>query len=264
MLPKEIYENNSASEQIISESPVYWNIDRITTDGGIKQYVTGAEYPFKGHTSPEIMFACNQAKRLIVQGVKVIGLWGIFIGWRKLLEAYTEVSWKIMSPYILKYEFMTEVGQEIRDITVDFLMRLNLPTVQAILLSKIFSHLIEYDNAYRYRIEDIMSESKKEDFIKDPRKEIKRLIAILKERDAPCVAIKFERIGRLLSLASLIPRVRKALRSSLEESNWEKLQADKIDRYWMSQRSDFLYEGLSFEERKAKYSRLKMPKAIKR
>jgi len=263
-MPPEIYVNKSGGNQIIDESPVYWTIDKMTFNDGIKQWVTGAEYPCKGNTPPEALFACNQAKRLFIEGIRVLGVWSLLIGWRKLLKAYIDISWKIMSPYILKYEYMTEVGQEIQDITQNFLEQLDVPKDQATQFAQIFSHLIEYDNAYRYRVEDIMSESRQKDFIRNPRKEIKRLMNILSRRDSPGVADKFVSIAKLLSLTLLVPVIKKTLRSVLEYSNWEKLQADKIDRYWMSMRKDYKFEGLTNEERKAKYSKLKMPKAIKR
>ena len=175
---KAILENPSGEQQIINESDVFWTVDKITFDGGIKQYITGAEFPCKGYTPPETLWACGFAKRLLVEGVKTLSFWSLFIGWRKLLFSYTDICWKVMSPHIMKYEYMTPVAQELQDLIHNFLIRLDVPEETATNFSKIFSHLIEYDNAYRYRVEDILSETTIEALNDNPRKEIKRLCKI--------------------------------------------------------------------------------------
>ena len=247
---EQIYENKGAVEQIKTEHQDFWTIEKITLDDGIKQWIKGASFPSRGLTTPEAMFACNQVKRLFIKGLQLFSWRLLLVNRKKLLETFNDIAWKVMNPHILKYEYMTPVAQEIQDIIYDLLIGEDIEANVALQFAKIFSHLIEYDNAYRLRVEDIMNETSKEKLIKNPRKEIKRLMKILVERDHPGVADKFLKIGRLVRLVLLLPRVKRLFVREIGDSSFEKLQPDDIDKYWMCFRTDYRFGGKSSEDRK--------------
>ena len=247
---EQIYENKGAVEQIKTEHQDFWTIEKITLDDGVKQWIKGATFPSRGLTTPEAMFACNQVKRLFIKGLQLFGWRLLLVNRKKLIETFNDIAWKVMSPFIMKYEYLTPVAQEIQDITYGFLIREGLNEGVALQFAKIFSHLIEYDNAYRLRVEDLFGETDKHSMWNNPRKEIKKIMKLVMERDQPGVGIRFVRIGKLLRLALLWPGVKRRFREAIEESCFEKLQPDDIDKYWMTFREDYKFGGMSNEERK--------------
>lgn len=262
----ELLENQAGAEQIKNEykgSDFGMVQEGIEIDNGVFQYFQGAEFPMKGHTSPETMLACNAVKRLFIVGVKTLSVFALFIGKAKLLEGFNDISWKIIGSHIRRYQYMTPCAKEIQDFIVRFLFDFKIPMPSAVRFAKIFSALIDYDQAYRYRIEDILLETSKDALIDRPIREILRLTKLLKERDNPGVADKFVSLVRFICPLLLLPRVKNAFRDAVRMSNFDNFQLDDIDRYWCSIRTDYRYEGLSNEERKAKYSHYKQPKFVK-
>lgn len=245
-MDKIVYENPTGAESIRNENDTFFTVGRITYDGGIKQWLNGASFPSRGYCSPEAMFAACQVKRLIVVSTKVI-----IIGKpSKLLDVFVDWSWKIMSPHIIKYEYLTPVAQELNDITYNFLIQMGFNEIVALRFAKIFSHLIELDNAYRLRVEDMFDLVYKYELAKRPIRTIRYMIRKLSERDSPDVAIKFKRISWLITLALLIPKVRRSFRFAIEDSNFEKLQVDDTEFYWMCMREDYKFGGFSNKQRK--------------
>lgn len=268
-----IFENLNGERQIINENNGgdFWKINKVTIDGGIKQWIEGADFPRRGMCSPEAMFACNQAKRIFVQSIKIASKWqftlAILFSRDKLqfIRAYIDVVWKVMSPFIIKYEYLTPVAQEIQDLSYQFVLKLGLDELSAERFSKIFSHLIEYDDAYRFRVEDLFNETRKEFMAGHPILEVDRLILLAQSRDNPGTFSKFEKVGYLLCVALWIPSIRKAFIEIIEDSNFEKLQVDDTEMYWHCMREDYKFGGMSNEDRKAymKFMGWNIPKASK-
>lgn len=110
-------------------------------------------------------------------------------------------------------------------------------------------YILEHDQAYRYRFMDLIAETTKERLTKNPRKEIKRLLSINRERDYKVVSDKIGKFGRLVTYALLIPSAKRKFRHAVYNWDWSKYQWDEIDRYWALQKLDYNYFGLSYEER---------------
>jgi hypothetical protein len=122
------------------------------------------------------------------------------------------------------------------------------------MFSMIISNLIDLDNAYRLRFEDTMSETSKEK-LQNPRKEIKRLLGIMKDREirpgvkGRAIHYKFKVFAYLLSLMMLIPKVKRAFLSALSIIDLEKMKLDDTDQFWCSMRCDYKWMGLTDSER---------------
>ena len=255
--PKDIYYYNtgSRSETMVNEHAKSMLIEKITFDNGIKVYVKGAMFPKKGFPIPEAVWSANQAKRLLIEALRLPFLFLHPI--KKLLSIYNSIAMQAVKPFILKDEYMTPVGQEIKSYIYIFLIHLGLEKrtdIQQKISSDfadIIGFIIDIDDAYRYRIQDIASETTAKELIAHPIGEIRRLTKILITRDSPGVAKKFQRVSTLLQLALLIPRFRRAFKKTLSENFlfFQKLQYDQADEYWVWNRPDYKFLGMTHELR---------------
>jgi hypothetical protein len=125
----------------------------------------------------------------------------------------------------------------------------------------IFCFFMEADFAYRYRLQDIISEFNKEAFKKNPLKEITRLMDLMVQREPeePEAGMGMKRkwngIKKLLPLAFWYLRIfhnklYKELIKAGEEINLEEIKPTKEDLYWMNKQESYNFRGLSYEARK--------------
>lgn len=219
---------------------------------GMFIYLKGYPHPVKGAPTPEAMTAQNRVKRILINSLT---LWPtiLFVPLNKLVYAFNRVTWDLISsPYILKDDVMNPVSREIKKIIYLFLINLNIPEIECLHAAKTLSHIVEYDNAYRYRLMDIMQET---DSIKlSSPKEIRRLGRIIYDRDDAIhqrldptnrrVGTQVRRISKLVSFILYIPKYRKALKKALAVMDMEAFNIDEGDAYWMSKRKDYNFNGV--------------------
>lgn len=223
---------------------------------GIYINLIGAKYPLKNFPEDRIIFDCNQVKAIIIESVKNIKWYWIFIApflykdRQNILDSFNRISWKIMSPHILKYQYMPPFCKTLHYVILRFLMGIGFTEESADTFALIFSSVVDYDGAYRYRVLDLMSETSKEKLSNSPRSEINRLIKLETERDDKFVGSKLNKVAMLVNVVLLIPKIRKAFIMAISTSNFEDLQADESDRYWFCIRTDYKFMGMSLEERK--------------
>ena len=196
---------------------------------GMHMYMTetDAKYPFIGSMPDPIdWFFLNQAKRLIVESLKFfksgwftlnfIFKWNKIKYLEKILASYNSVTLKGLEHLFLKDEYMTPIAYETKYFISTFLQNIGIRKEVAVESSKIVSVFIDYDNAYRWREMDIISETTEEKLIENPIKECKRLLAIWKKRDVPSIYNK----GKFLEYAVyilLIPKYKKAFIKTIKE-----------------------------------------------
>lgn len=254
---------NPTDQTIAAQKNITYLTERIeATPNGIMKYNKGMLYPEKGWPTPEAMWNCNIVKR------KLMGLLNIFsykysvpmiIGflinpwkWKWINNAIYwfnwESNWVLASSYY-KEEILSPCPKELKKALYLFLFELKIQPEQAKSFAKIFSMLVETDNAYRYRIEDILTETTKEALLKSPRREIKRLLETYVSREHGGIEKKFKLIANLLSFALLIPKINRAFKKTIQEIDITALQLDEADRYHVHIRDGYDYLGLPFEER---------------
>ncbi len=168
----------------------------------------------------------------------------------KILSSFNKIAWGIVSPYVLKPEYMTGLASELQGLIFAFMIRCGLDNQVSKMFCTIFGSVIEYDNAYRYRLEDIFTETTKEALQANPKKEIKRLISLYCSREKDWgVAMKFKTIHKLVSVFFWIPKVKQAFIKALDGCEFKRLQFDDIDRYWCNPRLDYDFFGESYVDR---------------
>lgn len=107
---------------------------------------------------------------------------------------------------------------------------------------------IELDCAYRFRLQDIFGELKKENLVNTP-KEIQRLFQILidRERGQEHKWIDLRRI--IVPFLYLSKTARELIKDFLVELDLEKVTYDEDDKYFILRRASYNHMGLSLEER---------------
>jgi len=269
LVPHTVYEVSDRPDQkIIGESKdkegfiIGWMFTHVELKDGIKMYIEGADYPQKGLAPPEAIVACNILKRLTVEGLRILLHPAIAITFlpllmrksfmERLLASFNSIAVKVMESYILKYEYLSPTGQFLNDSILTFLIQMGLKRIVACPFAKYFSHLVEYDGAYKFRVQDLLSETTTEKLLADPQKEIKEMLRKLKERDIhPQVVEKFARILNPLAFLLKFGRIKKAWQTTLKENPIEKAHFDDGDKYWICHRNDYKFMGMSYEQRVA-------------
>jgi hypothetical protein len=255
MPPKEAFQREpSTAQTIIDEGSVSFIMKKIEiTDKGMELHMENAKYPKKGFPFPEAIFGANQAKRLFMEVSKLAfnnKLSFLFINKKESLNFYCTAAYKSIYPFILKDEFMMPVARELKKIMTKFLTL----TGYNVQFAEIVSTMVQYDDAYHYRIEDICSETQAQWLIDNPRKEILRLAQIAHDRDSNHEqGMKFIHVAKLFSILLLLPKYKSAFRQAIFSSipTFSNLQYDEADKYWVANRSDYKYRGLSHTERMA-------------
>jgi hypothetical protein len=273
-LPDECYANPPGEVQIAMEAEENYLVEKMTwfPKDGIKLYIKGAHYPQKGFTDPKTMWSVNIVKKSFIEVSKILGR-PVFLPsfaliafrWRKylslFLQTFDRFTWSLMSPFILEDDFQMPVTRELRYIVTSFLLELKADEVIANRIGLVLAHIIEYDNAYRLRIEDVMGEAR-EDQLQKP-KELFRLLKVYSDREINRnIPRKIRAVFFLLRIALFVPAVRKAYVMTMKGVELKNLQLDEIDRYWVLFRTDYNFLGKSHEERKKLLEGFKVPEKI--
>lgn len=257
-LPRECYKYKDFESQIVGESSD--SETRSEVIGKIWGKVTGflvkdAMFPYKVVLKPEILALTNIVKSFIMESLKTFGILIFLVKREKLIDAFNKLGFRVIHPYILKDEFMSVFGRELQFFIFRFVNASGIPEDKAYRTAEIVSHIIEYDNAYRLRLVDILSETNKE-LLKNPSKEVRRLLKIIISREKSIsgenvvVIKKMKIVGLLFYLIFKIPKYKKALKTALSEVDFINLQYDESDLYWTAFRTDYMFWGKTKSERK--------------
>lgn len=268
---------------IIRENRTQFLIDRIeyVDHQGILVWYKDTPYPRRGFPTPEAVAAVNVVKRAFIELVRALGMWQFWPGfvlamftsherpaWKgrpkdvvdygekrqpvaeKLINSFNRVCWPVVSNYVIKPQLMTPLASELQGLVFAFMARAGLDREASKMFATIFGTLIEYDNAYRYRLEDIFTETSRDRLMSAPGREIARLVGLYSSREKDWgVAVKFRTIHWLARPLFWSKRVREAFRRALDGCDFERLQFDDIDRYWANVRLDYDFFGKPYQER---------------
>ena len=184
------------------------NYEEISEIKGNKIFLKGHQYPMNGVPYWKAVNAINKIKKLVRFPTKRNQQRALFL----------------LQPHI---------RQDSQPITAE-LQKL-IPTQLGIL----FAYILEYDSAYRYRVQDLLNETSAAELSKRPIQELWRLLAINKQRDLPGVHKKFKQFTIILTLLLCWPPFRRKWKYNLQHCNFENLQPDEADRYWIAKRTDY-------------------------
>jgi len=216
-------------------------------------YIVGAEYPKKGYPTPEAIAALNIVKTTLREATKFPVSLFVADG-NKLATSFNLIFNKAFSAYKFKKQFLCPAAYNVYLFLNTFLLFFGINKDVAEEFAFNFAHFVEYDDAYRYRMQDLMSESTYERMMANPRKEIKRLMEIFFERTqfkvGDTTPVKVSRLVYPLLMVLLVPKYKKAFKVSLTKEIFKGLQYDDADRYWACLKDEvYLFTGKTYEER---------------
>ncbi len=283
-LDEKLYKYKSGYEQIKSEGNFGYVAEKVELNNGLYIYIMGMEYPEKGLAPAKDIFVVNQIKKLIIETVYIskyfIPSFLVFAILpfkiklkviNRLLTAFNVIGFKLMSPSLLQFQHLTPMAQELYWFIINFLKKLGIESNTAKDFSELIVNMINFDNAYRYRIQDLFNETSIEK-LHNPVKEIKRLLLINREREIvdyeidgkivqtahTRVSNKIRMLCNIIALFLLHPRIKKAFIFAVKDLNIKKVQPDEADWFWMNVRTGYHYFGKSDEERKMSVNHLKV------
>lgn len=275
---KIIYRHNSGQENVQQEANEFYNVEAIPVinalqKGEILEQTLTMRYQgmqFEEKTCPlsDAISQVNIVKRLIITSLKLVPFISPLLftalisrSFRsKLFDIFNDISMRAIGGFILRPVYMTPLAQEAEKFFSVFLKEIGVKGHQT--TAEILSNVIDYDNAYRYRLHDLFNETSKEKLSKV--KEIKRLLRINKDREVvhPQVNAKF----KLFSYAVILLLIcfKKPFIKALNVVEYNKLLPDEADRFWMCVRGGYNYFGKTDKERKMMVNHLRVCKPFKK
>lgn len=245
--------------------------------GGILVYHKGIPYPQKGWPTPHALEALYMPKRGLVTALTalttkdlLLPLLGLLLMTKKtkirllqrFLTQYGLFAKLTMTPYFYEDRFYMDCTKTLQKFISTFLITIGVDKLISQESAEIFSMFIEYDTAYRFRMEDVMSETSKEVLLENPAKEIARLFKLSASREESSHVTKsFNSIALLLRLAFWIPWIKRAFITALESIDVMSLQLDEADRFHVSRLGGYKFFGEELEYRLEKYPRIDPEKA---
>jgi len=251
----------------ITKAMIYDEKGEYKYGKGIFMEYEDVPFPSKGHVIPEAVYATGQVKRLLISSIKFIAgremifplIGFIFTNKAKVIDRFITtfidiVDINILKPYYLKSDYYSAAAKELRTFLRESIKSFGVDHNKSDLFGEIICMLFQYDNAYYYRLIDIMSETSQEEMLNDFPKEIDKLAKILIERDPNIHQLKkYDAIHKLVRVLYIIPSFRKAIKAGIKAVNFKGWQMDEADIYHTNLYDGYNMRGLTFNERFKEY-----------
>lgn len=227
--------------------PDFVDLSFSEKEGMTSNYVSHP-FPRKGLVYPEAVEANNWIKKIL------IGLIGSIAHPTTALENFARIAEYSFRNHYLQRRFYNKFSRELWKLTYLFLKKLGVSSDVAYRIGKIVAHIFQFEEAYRFRLEDLFSETTKEALLTG-RKELNRLFKIYLRREKFVnvgiggLDYKFGSAMKLLKFALLFPNVKRAWQFALEEMEIENLQMDNADRYYSNTYTGYDYRDKELDDR---------------
>jgi len=258
--------------------------DYLKGKGTFVHYV-GTAFPSRCVAPVQAIHATNTTKRILISAFKVLSMREAFLPLSMLIlmgkkrrtrliqkscEQVVALAEITVYPYYLEDDYYCPLAQEIRKFVKNFLCSLGVQEEVASKCGEVIGMMFEYDNAYRFRIQDIAGETTKEALLNDFPQEIERLLNILASREVIPqgeVAERFRSGAKILKYIWYTP-LRWKFKKAMEELDIERCRMEEGDEYHTLLFGDYNVKGRNIEERLKVYEnyhgedRLKWPPRI--
>ena len=264
---KDAFENNAPhSSMMVGQYAHIFERVEYPESGGMFAYFQGMPFPRKHMPFPEASWANDVAKRITMFFInsftkKAFALPILAFGilpWKVKIKAFESIlaQWVrvcdyILHQYYLRASILAPVCIELRFLIENSLIDIGISIPVAESTAKIIVTLIQYDDAYRYRVEDIFSCLTKEEIVRSPRKALKKAVKIFCEREQmPSVADKARAFGLIGSILLMNPKIKKVIKRTIDNfCDYENLCMDEADRYHTLIWDGYKFQGLTLDER---------------
>lgn len=276
------HESETVEEHIFRAPQPIYHLERTEypPEGGIYNYLKGLKYPTKGFPTPEACASANIFKRQFIGIIRWIArnpLAMLSLLSKKILAKFmmelASMAHITMGQYYLKPERYIKMNRELKIFLTTFIKEMGLkPSMNKnsteIEIKKADSLLydgfplaiitmIEYDNMYVLRLQDMANETTASALMDNPRKEILRLLKLFQQREQRnSMNDKVISASKILLWGLYMPGIRKAWKNALQSIDWTRIQMDEADRYHALRIYKYDVLGRTFEDRKEEYSRI--------
>lgn len=230
----------------------------MPAEGGMYLYFDEFKYPHKGVPFEGATRANDAVKRSALSMLRFFSskpmryfilLFFFIPGRKKIAKAFFHqyALWidHVMRDFYLQPRFCCDVVRELHRV----LSSMNLSDDEKILATAVCMFL-EYDDAYRYRVQDIFENIHKATFIENPVSEIRRLASIGYNRDDPTMKEKFwSKVPMFIGMMLHEKYFKNMLIELMEKVDMEKMFLDDGDWYHCLAWNGYNFRGMSFEER---------------
>lgn len=236
----------------------------FSKNGGIMRNYIGTHHPQKSFPFGEALRGIDVVKRytmgivntLAMKEMLLPGIGLIIMGKKrrtkalqKVLDSYVRLCDYSLKKIYWKPEYYCDCAKQIRLFLKTFFIDLGITPETSDMVGKIFATVIEHDDAYRYRIQDILTMVEKNDFRTSMGSTIDYMVKIVQERDNKATGPKFITMAKVLKWAMRVPSIHSAFRMGLLAVNWKQLQLDEIDRYHCTLWTGYKFFGMTDQER---------------
>lgn len=254
---------------------VYYYDIGVPFENGIRLQFTGKNLPPSRCVAPvEAILAVDGVKRALMNDIRLAagvlgrmskyqkvmtGLGIVLLGktfikktFERYLESFVDTSSIKVGRWFLEDAYYSKNVKEIRKGIEAFLGEIEINKDLAHKVSEVIGMLFEYDNAYRFRINDLLNEADSRKLESNFPKEVERLIDLLAERETignDSVPQRFKSGAKLLNYAWKVPKLRKGIKNAIKAINWEKVRLDFPDIYHTCLYSDYNTQGKTIQER---------------
>lgn len=276
------------NEDAVSGGNVFDRVE-YPDEGGMYAYYFDHPFPAKGNPFPEVVNGIKTPKKflkstaLFLRANKFIALLVLLTPWfliRGVAESFLDCYVNsfihaILEIYKLEPKRYCKAAQEVQRagyvVAERFAASMKFPFLSKekadarrahweLLLKMcvdLITQIIEWDNAWRYRFQDIAAEIIKKAFSFSPYKEIKRLstLQIQRERGWHESKNSVKQMATALRVVVFFkPVVAELLIQFIEELDLEKVKLDEADEYFNLIRPDYDIQGWPMEVRLKKYA----------
>ena len=230
---------------------------KVNEDGSVNTFLNGEKYPVRAFPDSDTVFLTAYYKRFIPLIVKSLSN----MGWIKRIITVLAIRYNFnIIPEWFKYVFSTK-GYLLKDENYCPAVK----EVRRVLRGRLDDNLIdaiglvlEYDSAYKYVLQDIITEFEKHKFYMNPLVYLEMMFEIIVSRSESDDIKKFSNVWKFIGLYLWFDR--KALKTIVEivrDLRIDRIYPSHEDYYWMLFLKVYNCFGMSEAERTKKYLELK-------
>ncbi len=221
------------------------------TEKGINFHYHSRPYPYQGLLYPEAVEANNIMKRVLIGLARM----AVPPTPTNALTQFGRLADYLYTQHYLHLRYHNTFCRELFEFIYRFLRRLGFDFELSYQTGRRGATLLEYENGYKFRVQDLFTETSKEKLMENPRKELKRLRKIYQQREkykGEGIEKSFVIVFEALRLLLLIPLVKTAFKFALADSEFKNFQFDKIDKYWADRFDSYDFGGEPYSIRQLK------------
>lgn len=205
---------------------------KLPKEGGILSYYNEYPYPRKGFPISKVVEKVGVVKKVLMSVLygltksKIILGLTILLFRKDLVLAYSELIEKLRSIIIFHALKPNRYCKSVRELYKAF-------DTEDAGLRDIVCMIFEFDDAYRYRFQDVIGELDKKNFEKNPILELERLLLLVEYRDNdPRLKTSFRKVRQALFVAFFSKFFREKIINFFSKINPENIKLDEEDLYY--------------------------------